>query len=258
MTPSELFKKCGPSVANIVVKRAGQRVSSGSGFLVKGHLVTCAHVLEVPADCSITVRFEKPESGQSTEWNFANKAAITFKGHSAEQSYDYAIVKPPQGVTLGPDLVFTSVKPEPGHGVCTLGYPFEDPHLTIHRGIVSATLPSGPATMLKVDMSVNPSNSGGPLVCEETGNVVGVVARKATGLTNAFDELLKAFDNNIAILQAAGQGGSITMMGINPIAALLAGQQQMKVVSREIMRSANVGIGYAVWCEPLRSEAALQ
>jgi hypothetical protein len=50
----------------------------------------------------------------------------------------------------------------------------------------------------------------------------------------------------------------VRLAGMDPIAGLLMGQRQMQLVSREIMRSANVGIGYAVWVEPLRDEAALR
>jgi hypothetical protein len=46
-------------------------------------------------------------------------------------------------------------------------------------------------------------------------------------------------------------------MGINPLEVLTIGQRQMKQVSLEIRRSANVGIGYAIWNAPLRNETAL-
>ncbi len=258
MQPIEIYKTCAPSVANVVIKRGGQRVSSGTGFLLNNHLITCAHVLDVPNDCQIDVVFEKAAASQTQVWSYPNKAALTMKGHSAEHSYDYAIVAPPAGVTLGPSLRFAQTLPDIGTEVCGLGYPFDDPHLTISAGLLSASFQSGPATMLKLDMSVNPSNSGGPLLLRDTGEVLGVIARKATGLTTAFDQLLKSFDDNIALLQSRSTGGSVAIMGVDPIQALMSSQAQMKMVSMEIKRSANVGIGYAVWHQPLSSEAALK
>ncbi len=162
MKPSDIYKNAAPSVANIVIKQNGQRVSSGTGFLVNNHLVTCAHVIDVPNNCQIDVIFEKAQSPQASSWSFSNRSALSLKGYSAEHSYDYAIVEPPAGVTLGPSLKFAKAVPDIGTEVCGLGYPFDDPHLTISAGLLSARFQSGPATMLKLDMSVNPSNSGGP------------------------------------------------------------------------------------------------
>ncbi len=258
MRARDIYAKCAPSVANLVVKRNGQRVSSGSGFLLKDHLITCAHVINVPRDCQIEVIFEKPAPQQTPLWVYPTVSALNVRGHSEEHSYDYSIIAPPAGVVLGPSLKFASELPEIGTEVCGLGYPFDDPHLTLTAGLVSARFQSGPATMLKLDMSVNPSNSGGPLLAQDTGEVLGVIARKATGLTTAFDHLLKSFDENIALLQARSAGGGIAIMGVDPIKALMSSQQQMKIVSMEIKRSANVGIGYAVWKDPLSDEAALK
>ncbi|WP_310540364.1 serine protease [Phenylobacterium sp.] len=249
MTPAEIHLGLGPSVANIVVLRQGQRLSSGSGFLVNGKLVTCGHVVRnIPANCTVEVRF-----WQTPTWILP--APLQLAGFSDEASYDYAIFAPPHGVQVGPSLTFATDEAEPGEQVCSLGYPFEDPHLTIHQGIVSAVFDSGPARMVKLDMSVNPSNSGGPVIRQETGEVLGVVARKATGLTRAFDELMESFDGNIAALRPAL--GGMRLGGLDPFEALLATQHQMRQVSLEIQRSSNVGIGYAIWCDPLRDEPAL-
>jgi hypothetical protein len=41
------------------------------------------------------------------------------------------------------------------------------------------------------------------LFIEESGDVLGIVTQKATGLTNAFDDLLMAFSEAISILYGA-------------------------------------------------------
>lgn len=256
MTPADLFRSHGCSIANFVATKGEVRMGSGSGFIVNGHLVTCAHVMQVPPGCNLQVRFEKPVAGQTPSWHypaFGNSPEI--KGHSGEHSYDYAIIKPPGGINLGPGLQLAEQAPEVGEPVCCFGYPFEDPNLTLHQGIISAVYPSGVATMLKLDMSINPSNSGGPLVRLSDGAVVGVVARKATGLTRAFEELMGSYDLNIAALE--GAVGMLGLGAVDPVAALIAGQRQMKAVSVEIARSANVGIGYAILVDALRNEPVL-
>ena len=87
------------------------------------------------------------------------------------------------------------------------------------------------------------------------GQVVGVVARKATGLTQAFDQLIQSFEQNATVLEAAS--GGVVMSGIDPLKVLALTQQQMQMVSAQLERSANVGIGYAIWVDPMRHEAAL-
>ncbi len=251
---AELFERCSPSIANLIAEVGGWRVSSGTGFMVKGKLVTCAHVTELPEGAALAVVFERPNNDAAPRWVY--QKPLQFLGYSEEQSYDFAILDVDPSIPVGPSLVLSDRLPEPGEPVCMIGYPFEDPHLTIHQGIISAVFKSGVATMLKLDMSVNPSNSGGPLVSMIDESVLGVVARKATGLTSAFDQLIAGFGQNAAVLKSV-QGG-VSLSGIDPIEVLAIIQEQMKTVSLEIRRSANVGIGYAVWIDPLCNDEALK
>jgi S1-C subfamily serine protease len=125
-----------------------------------------------------------------------------------------------------------------------------------HAGLISSIYPSGPTQILQIDGSVNASNSGGPLIDAETGDVLGIVTRKATGLSRMFQELLQSFENNIQVMQASQ--GMVGLAGVDPIAALIASQRQLQHVAREIERSANVGIGYAFSAEHIATEGALQ
>lgn len=253
LTATNVYETACHSVANIIAISAGQRVGSGSGFLVNDRMVTCAHVVKVPTGCQVEVRFEHPAKGATQTWTYNSQ--LPLKGFSDEHSHDFAIVDVLAGVTCGPSLEFAERLPVAGEPVCALGYPFEDPHLTIHQGIVSAVFNSGPATMLKLDMSVNPSNSGGPLISMVDGKVVGIVARKATGLIQAFNELIQSFEQNAKVLEAAS--GGVILSGIDPLNVLAVTQRQMQMVSAQLERSANVGIGYAIWVDPLQHEASL-
>lgn len=255
MTGAEIFERSAASVANVVALQGGQRQGSGTCFVTNGRLVTCAHVWRAPPGFEIRLSFDKPAAGFTNEWSYgANRPDI--RGLSEEHSFDFAIFDPPHGQPLPPGLEFADGHPPaPGEPVAVLGYPFEDPHLTLHQGYVSAVFNSGPATMLKLDMSINPSNSGGPVIRLSDGKVVGVVARKATGLSHAFDQLLGALDQNIRQLSAP-RDAYVRVGGVDPIEALLLQQRQMFGAAIEIQRSANVGIGYAIWIEPLRAEQA--
>jgi S1-C subfamily serine protease len=91
--------------------------------------------------------------------------------------------------------------------IALLGFPLEHDNLTCHQGVISSFYESGPAKIIQVDASVNAGNSGGPLIDPETGAAIGIVTRKATGLSKLFNELRNSIKQNIQVAQAA-TGGS--------------------------------------------------
>lgn len=258
MTSGEIYACASPFVAQLIATRMDGdkwlRLGTGSGFLVGGHLVTCAHNLATIPGYEIHSLFHKGnwmQEGTLTGFHY-NKPLESLKAHSEEHYYDYAVL---EGVVGQPSLglQFSDRPPQPGEPVCSLGYAFDNPTLLMHQGIIASVEKSGVATMLTLDMSVNPGNSGGPLISLVDGKVLGVVVRKATGLENAFDDLIATMKQNVSVLQSAA--GGVAVGGIDPNAAFAAIQTQILSVSRQIQRSAMVGIGFAIHIDPLRGEA---
>jgi S1-C subfamily serine protease len=108
--------------------------------------------------------------------------------------------------------------------------------------------------MIQIDGSVNAGNSGGPLLDATTGDVIGLVTRKATGLTKAFDHLRTALIQNYRITT---QARGLEIMGIDPYEALGSGFASILHMMSEIERQANVGIGYAISSKHLRDESVI-
>ena len=129
-------------------------------------------------------------------------------------------------------------------------------NLVCHAGVASSFYLSNNVDIIQVDASVNSSNSGGPLIHPKTGDVLGIITRKATGLTNMFAQLRATLNDNIRQIQQAQQAGGISLMGINPLQAIEASQGQMLHLLSEIERSANVGIGYAFSAKHLLEDNA--
>lgn len=149
MSPVEAFKSYAPSVAHLVFFQGDQRISSGSGFLVRDRLVTCAHVVERMGANHMKVRFPYAEAGQTQEWDVpAGVQSLTFCGFSGEQSYDYALIDPPAYVAIGPSLSFAEEETEVGGQLCGLGFPFERDELSLCVGYVSAAVNSGVAAQV--------------------------------------------------------------------------------------------------------------
>ena len=124
--------------------------------------------------------------------------------------------------------------------------------MSCHAGIISSLYESNRVSVIQINASVNSSNSGGPLFDPSNGQVIGIVTRKATGLTNMFDEMKKAVQANIKFVESGSD--NVRLSGISFRASLVSQQRQMLSTLEQIERSANVGIGYAFSTEHLLEE----
>ncbi len=142
---------------------------AGSGFLLtsSGFLVTNNHIVQ--GSDSVYVQSQQGE---------VYKARIV---HTDPQ-HDLAIL------AIGQDTAFHALPPVPysfealpsdlGERVFTLGYPREE--IVYGEGYLSSgTGFRGDSAAYQVAISVNPGNSGGPLL-NERGNIIGIITAKQT------------------------------------------------------------------------------
>ena len=247
MGPRDLWSVSHGAVCQLVHLRNGVRLGSGSGFLTEARrLVTNNHVIQNPGANEVQVRFVGPDGHTSlTQKSFsADEFRARVLDGEPETSWDYAILDMdiPE-LASSPFLKLAEYETSIGSPVALLGFQFEQANLSLHAGVVSSTYSNATVDYIQLDASVNHGNSGGPLIDCETGRVVGIVTRKATGLTQRFDELIQSFEENARAFQAVQ--GTVGLSGIDVFKVLTITQHQMRMVSIEIARSANVGIGYA-------------
>lgn len=254
-----LWQRFHPSIISLTfLSTEGERITSGSGFKMGGYLITNNHVIQVPNARRVIMRTVDANGSESVFEARFGKLDFQSKLQSGQDQsqWDYSVlaIDHPEFANI-PDL-------EPkeddevaiGSEICFLGFQFEQTNLAIHHGFVSSTFLKAGVRYVQIDGSVNHGNSGGPLIDCVDGKVLGIVTRKATGLTKDFDDLDRVLQRNIDLLNQASQGGvQMSMAGINPIAATRAIQEQLRVVARNIGRSANVGIGYAYHISEVRS-----
>lgn len=144
---------------------------TGTAFIVHpdGLLLTAHHVIEHATSIAVSCDGQPAVPAVVT----ANSPAIDLAlleaaGDLGTESF---LRLSPQRVPLLGDRVFTVGYPTPS----LLG---PDPKYT--NGTVSALSgPGGDASYLQISVPVQPGNSGGPLVNEETGDVIGVVVAAA-------------------------------------------------------------------------------
>ena len=180
------------------IERKGLELATGSGFVVaaSGLILTSLHVV---AEDEAKSRFREDEAEVSVE-NRRIEVAIgsgggqgVFEAHvvASDTESDLAALQ----VTAG-DLPYLplgdSDAVEPGRPVKVLGFPFGRqvevgkradagavPEVTVTAGSLSAARANeqGETRFLQTDATVNPGNSGGPML-DEDGYVVGVVRMK--------------------------------------------------------------------------------
>ncbi len=255
----ELVENVRSGVIHIEFHTCGKRIASGTGFMVRNLLVTNHHVFLGPRNSSVILAWQTtqdPLSRKEIQMSYENFADCLITG-SDQNNYDFAVLRIPELQQQGL-YQFCLTSPDEkrvGEQILVLGFPLEHRNLVCHLGAISSFYASGPTKVIQLDASVNQSNSGGPLLDPQTGKVLGIITRKGTGLSGLFEELLAVFDQNVRALEAAR--GMMDLGSVDPIAAIIAGQHQMKTLASEIQRSANVGIGYAFSAEHLLADAVM-
>jgi S1-C subfamily serine protease len=174
-----VYKRALPSVVNITsvqvaydffyqpVPEKGQ----GSGFIIdkQGHILTNNHVVE---------------GAQSVEVTLSNKKNYRATVLDKDKAHDLALLQINNAPDLQPITLADSTHLMVGQRVYAIGNPFGFQG-TMTRGIISALRPVQlPAGMkidnaIQTDASVNPGNSGGPLL-NSRGEVIGITTMIAS------------------------------------------------------------------------------
>lgn len=219
-------------------------LSSGTWFKYQDFIITNNHVIQVSEATHVLVSFVGEDC-------VTVKTSRRFEIHEFQQKliagddekgWDYAIIdaKNEEFVDI-PSLKLSSDNSFPiGKPIVILGFQFNKTNLSMHTGIISSKYVKAGVNYLQLDASVNQGNSGGPLIDPSSLEVIGIVTRKETGLTKLFHEQL----NGIATYQEM-MGDMLYLVGDTPTKAIIEAQHMVKILSKAILRSANVGVGYA-------------
>ena len=158
-TPADILEIAQPSIVRILTA-----TGSGTGFIVSknGLVVTNRHVVE--GNRYVVVRLA---TGEQYEGKVTQLHAIL----------DMAYVEIDSGQSFTPLSMGDSSEVSVSQAVFAVGYPLADDlglNPTISKGIISAMRDD----YLQTDASLNPGNSGGPLLTED-GKVIGLISARA-------------------------------------------------------------------------------
>jgi putative serine protease PepD len=153
----------------------GARVDSGSGIVVSssGLIVTNDHVVQGARSITVALDGEKGRT---------RKASVV----GEDPSLDLAVLRiDPAGLSLHPLTLARSSSVQVGDAAYAIGNPF-GLNWTLTTGIVSALhreikAPDGATIggVIQTDASLNPGNSGGPLI-DASGAVIGINSQIAS------------------------------------------------------------------------------
>ena len=186
-TVGEIYDRAGPGVVYVLARgtrgreespfgfpREPEGAATGSGFVLdrEGYILTNAHVVDEAE--RVDVRFGQGDVAEA-------------KIVGTDLSTDIAVLKvDPDEAKLHPIPLGNSSRVRVGDPAIAIGNPFGFDR-TVTTGIVSALqrqiqAPNGfsISNVIQTDASVNPGNSGGPLL-DAVGRVIGINSQIATG-----------------------------------------------------------------------------
>lgn len=182
-----VYKRGLPSVVNITSTqvaydffyRAVPQQGQGSGFILdrQGHILTNNHVIEGAQIVQVT-----------TSDKHQYKAQVVAR----DRNHDLALLQIQGSANLQPATLADSTNLVVGQQVYAIGNPFGF-NGTMTRGIISAIrsieMPSGNKieNAIQTDASVNPGNSGGPLL-NSHGEVIGITTLIASNPNGGADQ----------------------------------------------------------------------
>ncbi len=204
LTTSEIANKVKPSVVGIVVNVEGGR-STGTGIILSedGYIATNYHVIEDGVSISVLHQDKKEYLAEVVGYDELSDLALIKISASglrpAEIGNSDTLIEGELAVAIGTPAGIEYA------GTVTQGVISginRDVKLYDDEGIMVKRM-----TLIQTDASVNPGNSGGPLI-NEYGQVIGVITLK---LGNNYDNIGFAIPINgaMAILEDIKQNGSV-------------------------------------------------
>jgi hypothetical protein len=152
-------KRAKSVIAATVMVESGDSIGAGTVISPDGFVLTAAHVLQ---------------TGEAVKLQLPDGKKVTAKELRRNVHRDVALL-------YSPDLKDQACMPirkspaETGEVIYAIGSPLgRELSFSMSRGIVSGMRTLDGVSLLQTDASVNPGNSGGPLV-DETGSFLGIV-----------------------------------------------------------------------------------
>ena len=244
----KVWEHCKSSVCSIdFITDAGTRIISFTGFKVKDYLLTDEVVDKFAKPSSILLRFTESDAKASGcisltyEEFLASKVEVKTNPKPGFLIFDIQH----KAFEAIPSLVCSKkIQHSIGSPIAVLGYQLDQENLALKTGIISSYYKHKDGfNSIQVDCTIKQGNSGSPLICAETLEVIGVIGHRLASLARGYQEMMRIINNNLRVLNEAE--GKINMEDIDPIQVLIANQNQIKHMATEFFKSTNMRVGFA-------------
>lgn len=252
LKPTPMYRKvweqCKSSVCSIdFISSSGTRIISFTGFKVKGYLVTDEVVNKFAQPSEIILRFTESDAGSKA------RICMSYKEFLESQVEMNQKLKPGflmfdirhkafDGI---PSLICSKkIDHKVGHPIAVLGYQLDQKNLALKSGIISSFFTHKDGfNSIQVDCTIKQGNSGSPLICAESLEVIGVIGHRLASLARGYQELMRIMNSNLKVLHEAE--GKFNMQEIDPVQVLIVNQNQIKHMATEFFKTTNMRIGLA-------------
>lgn len=209
--------------------------SSGSGFSFRqiNIIVTNYHVIKPHIVGNFPVA-ALTEHGQ--------RIPLRILSHSPDNQYDYAIFHAEQPVETNRNFLSPKLQHQNHRGtkIIFAGFPHGIHDLLVHEAIISGPAkPNG----FYVDGSVNGGNSGGPIIENDSGEIIGIVTQRRFLGAIQLNTLSQQVTQLVQHCNTVAGRGSAIIMGVNFGAFAGMISQGFLVLDQILQANANSGIG---------------
>lgn len=254
---SQIWKSCHASVCQLnFLNERGVSIDTLTGFKVKNFLVTSQHAFCIEKAHKVEITFVDADANTVTasmkipytEFTKELRIGVLHNcGHYAIFNIDLPEFASIPSLTLSQQRNFTI-----GSSVAALVFNSGYSNLTLRSGIISSMYSNNDGVrMFQFDGQVGYGNSGGPLIDPNTMQVIGIISRRCTPASKAYNQLKEITTNNIAELRKVE---TIVRFGdIDPMQVLIANQNQLLQLANIIYKHTSTSISQAVMLDGIVS-----
>ena len=245
----QIWRKVHRSIAELnFYTRNKINIVSLTGFKFKNYLVTDGYVKRISHYDHVEIRFVGRDGITTTASKVLTKNEFekSLIVGLSDQLANIVLINLQYDIfNQIPDIdLCEECHTEIGEPVAILGYQLNQDNLTIKQGIVSSFYQSDGIRYVQVDATIRHGNAGSPVISLEKGKVIGLIGHKLTEVSQSYKRLKDIMNNNLQLLK--GYQGRYNMDDIDPIQVLIANQNQIKYITKELYRITSMGVGYAL------------
>ena len=244
-----VWNKCYAALCSISFYNSnGIKAFAVTGFKVDNYIVTEEMIYDADRYDYVIIRFVEADANATSREMKLNGNKFRDRIHSGVRSENegFALID----ISNTPVADMPSVMPAScsgmviGSQVAIIGFHFDATNLSLHSGIISSILKTNEGKQyIQYDASIRQGMSGSPVISLETNCVIGIIGYRLTSLSRKYEQFKQIVDENITQLHSVI--GERHIGTIDPVQVLIASQNQLKQMGRELYKESHSSFGYA-------------